>query len=455
MGNACGKPRQNLAYNESFVLDVSKLDKGQILLPNSQALSMNEVSEMIEKYKEMIKENDNNGHGHLNLGICLYFIGYYEASENHLLKAKHLYKSYQSNYILGLISLKKNHVKDAQNYFNNCVIENPILCGFEKLGEVLLRRNKFSIARKIVKQGLERYTDNADLLTILGMSYLTSNLSKAYKYTKKAYKLDSSLFKPYINLAEIRKAQDKYEEAIKYYHLAIEKGNQSQKGFAQLLLASLYFEIGKLEECMSYCKESIASNPNLMEIMKRTGFDCIFIDQNIQFCIESIIKQEYEVAISNLKILYKENKMSIPVCYFLAVAYYDFGHYHKSRRFYKKIVNLTIDENFTHLTKMFLARAEVALNDINAKLVNSTPVTLDFQVKALENYEEEIEEVLTIEGNYPNFNESVKLNEVCDDMVPVANVSSETPKFFNNGKSTSLRQLASSADPDPGNCSII
>ena len=67
--------------------------------------------------------------------------------------------------------------------------------------------------------------------------------------------------------------------------------------------------------------------------------------------------------------------MSIPVCYFLAVAYYDFGHYHKSRRFYKKIVNLTIDENFTHLTKMFLARAEVALNDINAKLVNLTPVT--------------------------------------------------------------------------------
>ena len=483
MGNACGKRKETLTVSDSSILDVTLIDKGIVMTSSGQKLASEEISEIIDRSKDILKQNDDNFLAHLKIGICLFVMGYYEVSENHLIKAQQLSKSYQGSYVLGLIALSKKNFKESQSCFYSCINEISLPCAYIKLGEVLLRRSKFALARRVIKKGLLVNQDQGELMTILGMTYLPTDLKKASKYTKKAIKLNPDLFKPYINLAEIRKAQEKYDHSIKYYQKALEKGNYLQKGFAQLLLASLYFEIGKLEEAINFCKESIISNPSLIEIMKTKGFDCIFNDSVMQNCVESIITKDYENAIDKLRYLYKNNKSSVPICYFLAVAYFETEHYRKSKRYYRKIINLSIAGENNQLGKLLLARAEtvlhdIAMNEVNqelpldtAKIVyadtaNSPEILSGDNVekiekdnvseedKIIQEDNEEEEEVLTLEGSYPNFIDA-KADEIVENVVPAENNSREPPRFFTSTKHNSLRQFAASTDPEPGNCLIF
>lgn len=467
MGNACGKPRNACGLSDITLMDFSQIDKGIILSTSGKQLTNEKISEIIERSKEQIKNNENNSKAHLALGTCLYSIGYYEASEIHLTKSRQLEKLYQSAYLLGLIFLARNDFKESQMYLKLCIEEKPVPCAYIKLGEVLLRRSKFSLARTVIKQGLEYNPENGELMTILGMTYLPTNLEKALKYTKKATRLNPSLFKPYINLAEIKKAQEKYDKAIMYYHRAMERSNNIQLGFAQLLLASLYFEIGNLEKAISYCNESISSNPSLVGVMKTKGFESIIHNKDISNCIENIIGKDFESAISQLKLLYYQDKKNIPICYFLALAYFESDHKHKSKRFYKKVVNLCEENENTQLTKLLLARAETVLfefalasqnKETMEKVIEESPIIeekspIKFEVP--EEEEEEEEPLLTIEGSYPNFSESGKSNDKSEDLTPVKDFVKETPRFFPAKKNTSLRQFASSADPEPGNCLLF
>lgn len=462
MGNACGKPRDNINVHKNLNFDVSRIDKGQLRVWNGEFLTESLVSDMIEALKKQVKENDDNSQAHLNLGICLYHIGYYEVSEIHLVRSKALKKTFESEFLLGLIYLNKNKVKESQSHLKTCVNEFSFLCAYVKLGEVLLRRNKFSFARKVAKKGLELYPNNGELMTLIGMSYMPSNLAKAYKFTKKAAKLDSELFKPYINLAEIRKVQERYEDAINYYRIGLEKGNTLQKGFALLLLASLYFEIGKLEEAVSYFKDSIAANPALINVMKNRGFDCIFIDPEIQFCIKNIINKDYDAALKRLKSLYKQNKSNIAAIYFLALANNEKGEKEKSKRYYKKIISLSLNSDQTHLIKLLANKSEFVLNQIlkqekediprfETENLNSSPLD---EPKEIDNQDDEQEELLTVGGSYPNFNETIKAQEISEGLKPINNLHSEPTKFFPSHKN-SLRRFASSADPEPENCLLF
>lgn len=504
MGNACGKSQSQWKLSQEMLLNVSKIDKGVLMSKTEDVLENDEIMEIIDRSKDLLKENDANFQAHLNLGICLYFIGYYEAAESHLIKARRLAKSFESSYLLGSLCLYKNNFKEAQSYLKSCINEVPVLCGYIKLGEVLLRRSKFSEAREEIKLALKQFPHNAELVTILGMTYLPTNLSKANKYTKRAKKIDPLLFRPYINLAEIRKAQEKYDSAINYYQKAIERGNQTQKGFAQLLLASLYFETGGLEQAITYCKESILSNPSLVEIMKSKGFSFIFEDKDIRNSIENIISKNFDPAISCLKLLYRRNKEEIPVCYFLALAYHEINEIQKAKHYYKKVIHLSLEKKTNDLNKLFASRAESILNTIvDVNQTNLMPIenlayieNIDEKIqepeKSNEEVDEEAEEMLTVEGNYPNFNESIKPLDIGDDgilMMPAAKTSdvrktneyfhspskdsqnkgmancenntvtagvlSENTRVYPGKRTNTLRQFASSADPEPGNCLIF
>ena len=478
MGNACGKSRDTYSFPEISMMDISQIDKGVVLSTNRTPLSNEKISEIIDRSKKQIKQNENDSKAHLTLGICLYVIGYYDASKVHLTKSRHLEKLYQSAYVLGLINLAKNNLKESQSCFKGCINESQFPCAYIKLGEVLLRRNKYSLARKVIKQGLEFNSDNAELMNILGMTYMPTDLPKALKYTKLASKLNRSLFKPYINIAEIKKSQSKYESAIKYYLKALEKGNDTQRGFAQLLLASVHFELGNLEEAISYCKISILSNPTLITVMKDRGFDCIFNDQDTKDCIELIISKDFKSAVHRLRHLYKKDKYSIPICYFLAVSHFESGDLHKSIRYYKKIISLSVGNDNTQLAKLLLVRAETALQEISqnedgGNVVGEetqTPVHEEEpeiqqkeeskseipQKKDIDQKEEEEEEpLLTLEGSLPNFNESLKSEGVSENVSPIKILSKDGPSFLPAKKNTSIRQFVSSTDPEPGNCYIF
>ncbi|OMJ92643.1 hypothetical protein SteCoe_4515 [Stentor coeruleus] len=493
-----------MKLSQEKVLNVSKIDKGVLMSKSEEILDNDEVMEIIDRSKELIKENDANFQAHLNLGICLYFIGYYEAAESHLIRAGRLTKSFESSYLLGSLCLFKNNFKEAQSYLKSCINEVPLLCGYIKLGEVLLRRSKFSEAREEIKLALRQFPNNAELITILGMTYLPTNIFKANKYTKRAKKIDPLLFRPYINLAEIRKAQEKYDSAIHYYQKAIELGNQTQKGFAQLLLASLYFETGGLEQAITYCKESILSNPSLVEIMKNKGFSFIFDDKNIRNSIENIISKKYDQAISCLKLLYKHNKEEIPVCYFLALAYHEINEIQKAKHYYKKVIQLNLENKTNDLNKLFASRAESILcTMVEITQTNNMPIENLVYFENLndklqepeinnEEIENEAEEMLTVEGNYPNFNESIKpldieedrinvfpddkssdvrktneyfvssnkesqdkIMESCEGNTATTGVLNENNKVYPGKRTNTLRQFASSADPEPGNCLIF
>ena len=474
MGNTCSKIREAYSFPEISMMDISQLDKGIVLSTGRSRLTNEKLSEIIDRSKNEIKQNENNSKAHLTLGICLYAIGYYDASEEHLTKSLHLEKLYQSTYVLGLINISKNNLKKSESYFKACIRESQFCCAYIKLGEGLLRRNKYSLARKVIKQSLVLNPENAELMTILGMAYMPSNLTKALKYSKLACKMDESLFKPYVNIAEIKKGQAKYERAIKYCLKALGKANSTQKGFAQLLLASVYFELGNLEEAISYCKQSISSNPSLITVIKERGFDCIFNDQETKDCIQLIISKEFNSAVHRLRQLYKKDKHSIPICYFLAISHFESGDLHRSIRYYKKIISLSAESENTQLAQLLLARAEIALKEIleneneNGEKVEeeSCPRAIHEEEPGMQHREEtemempqkkdmdEDEPLITLEGSLPNFSESLKSDEISENVAPIKDLGKDGPSFLPAKKNTSIRQFVSSADPEPGNCYI-
>ena len=435
---------------------------------NSQLLTTEGLTKIFESSRILLKFNENNYSAHLNQGICSYYLGYTEVAESHLSKSRQLSKSYESSYLLGLIYLEKNELKKAQQLFKHSLSEFPMVFVYVRLGEVLLRRNKYEEARKYAKQGLTQFELEAELVSIIGMSYMPSNLSKASKYCKKSIKLNPELFKPYINLGDIEKAKENYELAEEMYKKAMSKATTPQKGFSQLMLSLLYFQTGRLSKAISYFKKSLQSNPNLKEIMMSKGFDLLLNNSNFKKALDLIQCEKYLECLKVLKSLYKRNRETIMLTFFIATCHLNLENKTKSKHFFKKVLKLSEKSEKNEINLLFVLRSEEiifnqlsenpetpgsALADISDKPSESID---EVEVEEIEGEEVE-EEILTQQGNYPNFVENIKENDVLDEEINEIKVDSTPPKLIPREiKSNSLRQFARSADPEPDkNCSIF
>lgn len=472
MGHACGKIRTAQSVFTDTVIDISRIEKGELYV-SGQFLSPDEVPSIIESSQSLLRINSNYT-AHMNLGICLFYLGYVDAAEFHLTKSRTISKSFESSYILGLIYLNKNDLKQAQMSFQNSISEAPSVFVYIKLSEVLLRRNKHEHARKYAKQGLGQYPKNPELLSIVGMSYMSSNPVKASKYCKRAIKVDPGLFKPYVNIADIQKALEKFEEAEEMYKIAIDKGNPAQKGFAQMMLSLLYFEVGNLPKAISCCKKSIESNPNLEEIMLNKGFGMVFKNRDFEKVLKLIQEEKYEKSSKILKNLYKKDKKNVVVCFFLANCYLNLDIKSKSKHFFKKVVKLAEFRSNNEVNNLFVNRSENILatqfgesvefseqefekskdNDIDELKSEKSDEKVEIEVEGDEDGERAL---MTEEGNYPNFQDIVKEKEAIDEEVAEIKVESLPAKMIpRNIKSNVLRQFAKSADPEPDkNCQVF
>ena len=467
MGHVCCKSRENQNVISDTVIDISRIEKGE-LYKNSQVLTTEGFAKIFESSRVQLKFNENNYSAHLNQGICSYFLGYTEVAESHLSKSRQLSKSYESSYLLGLIYLEKNELKKAQQFFKHSISEFPMVFVYVRLGEVLLRRNKFEEARKYAKQGLSQFELEAELVSIIGMSYMPSNLSKASKYCKKAIKLNPELFKPYINLGDIEKAKENYELAEQMYKKAMSKATSPQKGFSQLMLSLLYFQTGRLSKAISYFKKSLQSNPDLQEIMISKGFDLLLNNSSFKKALDLIQSENYSECLKTLKSLYKKNRENILVSFFIATCHLNLENMTKSKHFFKKVIKLSEKSEKNEVNLLLVLRSEeIIFNQFpenhetpglaQADILDKPSVSFD-EVEVEEIEDEEVQvEVLTQEGNYPNFDENIKENNVLDEEINEIKVDSSPPKLIPRQiKSNSLRQFARSADPEPDkNCSIF
>ena len=473
MGHACGKSRENPNVLNDVVIDISRIEKGE-LYKNSELLIAEDLAKIFEASRIKLKSNENNYSAHLNQGICAYFLGYTEVAESHLSKSRQLSKSYESSYLLGLIYLEKNDLKQAQQFFKHSLSEVPMAFVYVRLGEVLLRRNKFEEARKYAKQGLSQFQLEPELVSIIGMSYMPSNLSKASKYCKKSIKLNPELFKPYINLGDIEKSKEQYDEAEQMYKKAMSKATKSQKGFTQLMLSLLYFQTGRLPKAISYFKKSLQSNPNLQEIMISKGFHLLLNNSIFKRALDLIQSENFSECLRTLRPLYKKNKENIPVSFFLATCHLNLANSAKSKHFLKKVIRLSDKSEKNQVNLLLVARSEEILvsefpdqPETPGPAEPSEKPSESFDQGELEEVEElegegqegqgegeEVEEIMTQEGNYPNFNENIKEKEVLEENKEVkADPAKLLPRQI---KSNSLRQFARSADPEPDkNCSIF
>ena len=470
MGHACGKSRENPSVLNDSVIDISRIEKGE-LYKNSELLTTEDLVKIFESSRIKLKSNENNYSAHLNQGICAYFLGYTEVAESHLSKSRQLSKSYESSYLLGLIYLEKNDLKQAQQFFKHSLSEVPMVFVYVRLGEVLLRRNKFEEARKYAKQGLSQFDLEPELVSIIGMSYMPSDLSKASKYCKKSIKLNPDLFKPYINLGDIEKSREKYDEAEQMYKKAMSKATNTQKGFSQLMLSLLYFQTGRLPKAISYFKKSLTTNPNLQEIMINKGFHLLLNNYTFKKALDQIQTESYSECLKTLRPLYKKNKENIPVSFFLATCHLNLSQLSKSKHFFKKVLKLSDKSEKNEVNLLLVSRSEEIIftqfpekpetpgsGSGEAEASEKPSESFDqVEFEEVEEVEEVEEELITQEGNYPNFNENIKENEILDEEIKEIKVDSSPPKLLPRQiKSNSLRQFARSADPEPDkNCSVF
>jgi tetratricopeptide (TPR) repeat protein len=327
-----------------------------------------------------------------------------------------------------------------------------------RLGEVLLRRNKYEEARKFAKQGLTQFKNDAELLSIVGMSYMPSNLGKASKYCQKSIKINPNLFKPYINLGDIEKAQENYEKAEEMYRSALTKANISQKGFTQLMLSLLHFQTGDLSKAISFFKKSFKTNPNLEEIMLNKGFDLLLKNTIFQKALDQMQVENYFECQETLRPLYRKNKESIPIIFFLGICHFHLQNMSKSRHFLRKVLKLSETSAKNEVNDLFILRSEDLISTHFTETPEPAPVDIsDKPSESLDQVEEAEEELITQEGNYPNFQENLKESEAIDEEIKEIKVESSPPKLIPRTiKSNSLRQFAKSADPEPEkNCSIF
>ncbi|MGC8619247.1 MAG: tetratricopeptide repeat protein [Thermoplasmata archaeon] len=204
---------------------------------------------------------------------------------------------------------------------------------FYEDGDLYNAQNAFSLASSI------RTDDKEIILYLIDILKEKEDFSGILNLTKKIFEKDPDNFVAIINQAEALFRISEYEEAKKYYDLALEKAkNQKEKAQAELGLGKYYYNIENLNESEKFLKDAIKISKDENDFV--TEENALRILGNIEY-----ERKNYPKALSYYE-KSREISENIKNLYDLAAAYNNIGNVSaeidisKGKYFYSKALEI-------------------------------------------------------------------------------------------------------------------
>ena len=158
-------------------------------------------------------------------------------------------------YSLGTMYYLTRETGLAIKYYYKALEKDPsMVWAYSMMGDVLISTGQYEAAEKILKAGLDKDSTYMALVNALGGVYQATNqLDAAEIKFKRAIQLDDSNMAPYYNLASVYTRLQRFQEALEYLELAIQKG-----------MKDYYDHIQKDEEL-----KALSALPEYSKLMKK------------------------------------------------------------------------------------------------------------------------------------------------------------------------------------------
>ena len=153
----------------------------------------------------------------------------------------------QFYYLLGLIYLKTGQIDESLNFFSKAIKLNSKVDYLFAYAEALIKNNNLNYAIKTYKKIISIDQNNEPTLVNLSHTYfLIENYDLAEKFILQAIKKNNKNANYYKNLGNIYKRQNRLEEALNNYKIAIDLDPQNyeiKKGIGLILLTQKKYDV--------------------------------------------------------------------------------------------------------------------------------------------------------------------------------------------------------------------
>jgi len=207
--------------------DVMLPQKAKVLRALSDVLSAQGKSSEAIIYTKLLARNNPNAaeqKAKYKDALDLYKAGKYDEAENLLLKATPSSQYASSRQLLGLLSLKKGNLEEAEGYLSeNFDSETANIKALSLLARTRLQLKQPDKVIAMLKEEIKTRGDNADLLALYGLASLTNgteqegvkSLKKALELSPERYRLRVALADYYLSKGKPSLALTELESAYK------------------------------------------------------------------------------------------------------------------------------------------------------------------------------------------------------------------------------------------------
>ena len=220
-----------------------KSNKIKYIIAASYA-ALNNRSEAIRFYREIIKKDHNEYTAHANLGALLFKIGAFSEAKRHLRVA---------------ISLDEKHLN-----------------AYMILGIVLQSQNEFEEACKVYKKAIANCSQSANLYNSYGIALRSlKDFNKAEEILGIALTIDPTFVKAQYNLGNVYLDQNKLEEAVNSFKDALKIDREHFN--SNFYLGITYEKLGELEHAKQIYEKLIKSPKCNTEVYMQIAAVCVDI----------------------------------------------------------------------------------------------------------------------------------------------------------------------------------
>ncbi len=271
-------------FNHKFELEIKK-QKLEVLTKEALTLEFSsQFAAAEQKYYEVLQWDRNYAIGYHNLGMFYYSREKYQDALPILVKSLQLDSNKDTTYYsLGLVLEKLNFTSQAITAYEKAIVLNPQLVdAYNNLGNIFTQVGKLTEAEVIYRQAitanLNHFGGYLNLGNILALQKRIDSAIEAYQKALElkprdpdiifnlamAFSANGEQAKSDLHYAYAAYRQNKYEDAIKYFHkyLAQEQG----EGNLYLDLSKCYKKLNQLERAIEIYQEGIKVYPQELSI---------------------------------------------------------------------------------------------------------------------------------------------------------------------------------------------
>ena len=173
--------------------------------------------------------------------------------------------------IYGLILVKTNNIKEAENVYRRAIRISPnYIEPYSNLGILLKDCRKYEEAIELYKKAIQIDPNYAIVYNNLGVVYRKINdIDNAAKAYKLAIEKDKNYFQAYNNLGIVCEKQNKHQESIKYFNDAISLNPKFSQAYNNL--GSVHCILKDYEKGISCYTKALDINPNYADAAHNLG----------------------------------------------------------------------------------------------------------------------------------------------------------------------------------------